>query len=913
MKRAALFTLLVAGAAQAYWANNHKAINLQVLLEGEPFDFERSAVPIKTVHDYAQRVLYVSRGIFAETQGVVFNNGTQLQGTVNIPAADKPTDAPDGKFKLAMWNVQGGLWEDGFTNMDEATQWGGRRAVNHFHTPVSGTRNPSGGYGGLFRGAPNIPTGQPYADLFRSGISAIDWANGARSGTGVVTQKNEWGYPAVRESLTRLFTETARDRRESALSACFRAVGQVQHLIEDNTVPDHARDLAHPGDGFEEYMKDSRASLFGATPKASWKVLPLKKIERYGFRGFWDQDVLVSDPSASWSDTELVGISEFTSPNFYAWNRFTKALGLISHDFSTISVSAHSGWGPLLWPQWNVGPNPPYYINVSPSRPIVKLARSDPDTPAGEERAPILDGEVWSFYAEPLMERAHGYAQTVWSLALQPARAEIVPDPAAPLTRARLRLFNSHRAGDEHAVSWVLDEVRVLPQNAPMILPVFAAKNDPIAVPFAAGTKVSPGQMQESEVFTITYPQRLLFIYSTHTAVLIKAHLDNTERTPLELAVPIPNGYSLMKQTETIDQSPAGTASPAMCCDCGCGETVTGRQPMRQQVRGTHRLVPGERDILNRAADSVVRDAHAKDTRLAAIGMVGFPGVSHDVTSEQWPSSALFTFGGQNLEPAQGKPTLLIRRADAPDVPDQPEPAFTMDADIAQLATGTGDERFFSAAIGLNLAVWTTSGAMILHRIYLWLPDADAALPPVIGPNGLYDNSCSLFRATFVSHQRGGACRATGSSPMCGTGTFTSHAYAWTLAPLTGLGTVSSTTDLAVTATQIQSWMKIVSVSGQSIATSPLTGATMGVCTPGEIQALGGASSNGICPQINGGVLAYTSTHATGSGGCSSVPAPPALAYEARYKPLWGQNDTFFWNTQFGISAPPPDFELLLH
>lgn len=93
-----------------------------------------------------------------------------------IPGLDLPTDEPNERLGILDWNKRGGFWEDGFNDMGEATVWGGRRAVNHFHDPLTG----SGGYTGVT--AANRDATTRYLNLARAGISVTEWVMNGQSG-----------------------------------------------------------------------------------------------------------------------------------------------------------------------------------------------------------------------------------------------------------------------------------------------------------------------------------------------------------------------------------------------------------------------------------------------------------------------------------------------------------------------------------------------------------------------------------------------------------------------------------------------------------------------------------------------------------------------------------------------------------
>lgn len=305
--------VLTARVSLGFWAPNHENINLQILREGTPWgdSIMRSAMPIRTFDEYLSRVLYIStdplpRRDIPETpgarggdpcehakrtlHGVAFDNGNAGATIGN----DKPTDAPNLALTPGCWVARGGLWEDGFMNMDEGVLWGGRRAVNHFHDPLS---TKGGGYTGILN--ENRLESVPYLNMARHGISVTEWVMNGHSGGD--DGFNAWGYPSIGAGLHRAFTERDLEKRESGMAAAFRAIGQMMHLISDNTVPDHARDLPHPGYGFEEYMREKRPALFGGSPVNSWIVFPVRTLSADGIRGFWDRDVFATGPEGTLS------------------------------------------------------------------------------------------------------------------------------------------------------------------------------------------------------------------------------------------------------------------------------------------------------------------------------------------------------------------------------------------------------------------------------------------------------------------------------------------------------------------------------------------------------------------------------------------------------------------------------------
>ena len=263
---------------------------------------------------------------------------------------------------------------------------------------------------------------------FRPGVSVTQWVQGGKA-----SEKNDWGYPAIGKGFTDFLTSAVPEDRERGLATAFRSMGQVEHLITDNTVPDHARDLAHPGDGFEEYLHNKRREIFGSTPRP-WPRMPLERIEQNGLRGFWDQG-LYTGASPADGLAEGAGIDEYTQANFLAWNRFTPP-NKIHIPFFITNPGAALAEADILYfttvpPTTGVGfelmPYPKLTTRVDElfgSEPPAQQFSSCIALKKGSRN--IISDVCWREYALPLMQRAHGTAETVFKLAMPPLRAEVL-------------------------------------------------------------------------------------------------------------------------------------------------------------------------------------------------------------------------------------------------------------------------------------------------------------------------------------------------------------------------------------------------------------------------------------------------------------------------------------------------------
>lgn len=881
--------------ALAYWADDHKSLNQQLACSGRPWDdagFMRSGQPVRLLGDYARRVLYLNDPGSCQRP----TTGQTVKGVgydLDYPSGfDTPDDAPSESHTVLEWNRLGGFWEDGFKSMGEATMWGGRRAVNHFHDPLNG----NGGYTGIA----DLPTGSvvPFMNLLRRGTSATSWV---MNGEGLdVGEKNLWGYRTIGDCFHRAFTERTNDKREAGVACVFRALGQVEHLIEDNTVPDHTRDLAHPGNGWEEYVRDTHQTLFTTTPKP-WVVFPLKLVESGGLRAVWDRDVYTgANPELTLVGNEPAGLSEFVNANFYAWNVYS--VGPADVPFSTIPDEPGQGFKrtitltptnpvTVLQPRYNPAEFPFPKWNEDGST----LLRAEPGTlpQVVAHRTPnstTLDETpaVWVGWEEPLMKRALGYAQTAISLALPPARMEVVPAMNGDPLRFSLRLWNLWPAGSPHAVTWHVDALKLVSLRPNKDRDQPFVDEAPIDVP--AGFDVAPGANHQTDELTLTWRQRAAFRYGSHAALLVTAHLGSgNTRTDLRFTVLAPNAVVWVKQTAGQDLSAVFNNNTQNCSTATCsyeGESGVYRNPGHQRVTGTIELAAARVDALGHQADGELNAIQARDARVAAVALVAFSREStlevlHPVQSRLMLSGSQWT--------ASPTPGVFVRSSDAPDEPDPTQLTFEADLQLSDfyrpdLGTPMADATRTSGTI--YLAVWTTAGSVQLQRLIVWPwlnPDsAQAVTTP---------QSCQVGdvpHQALIGESRG-ICQhsAMTTSPSCAQFTFHRQRVELSYADpgyAQQRALQNSVTDF-ILAFGNSSDVRTMTFAGRAVT---LTGAAQ-LPTACDINAIsqfypagnGDALCAGFAPT---GLALFHAENEMGMGPCGGTPQPPSLPHVAEYQ-----------------------------
>lgn len=150
---------------------------------------------------------------------------------------------------------QGSVHEDDLRTQDPI---GGFRSLNHFYDPLTGF------------GLSDIPLDfqlkTPGGQIIQVGRDSFTWAS-TRNCPGIdiyvegiglnANTHNVWSWKNARDYEWHGLTDPDRSSRQAALSEMFRGVGQVVHLLEDTTSPQHVRNEQHLlGSPIEKYGAD---------------------------------------------------------------------------------------------------------------------------------------------------------------------------------------------------------------------------------------------------------------------------------------------------------------------------------------------------------------------------------------------------------------------------------------------------------------------------------------------------------------------------------------------------------------------------------------------------------------------------------------------------------------------------------
>ena len=193
---------------------------------------------------------------------------------------------------------------------------GGKRSYNHFYDPLTRL------------GLSNIPPDDRIPPL---GKDSFTWASerncpgvnfGGFAGLGRnVGKYNTWSWQNARDYEWLGITAASKPERSQALTDMFRAIGQVVHLLQDASQPQHVRNEHHVYYGII-HIWHSPIELYGARNLPTlnyqqgilnWRSAGFKRLE-----DFWDRHLYNGNAPALNADANSsakLGLAEFANGN----------------------------------------------------------------------------------------------------------------------------------------------------------------------------------------------------------------------------------------------------------------------------------------------------------------------------------------------------------------------------------------------------------------------------------------------------------------------------------------------------------------------------------------------------------------------------------------------------------------------
>ncbi len=232
---------------------------------------------------------------------------------VNVISSDLAYTGRNGATNVM---VQGSYEEDDNAKQDPI---GGYRSLNHFYDP---TKNPP-------LGLTDQPWPLPTAAIGRDSFTWASISNSPGKDSYLESGKyNIWSWQNARYYEWLGLTATNRLDRQTNLANMFRAVGQVMHLLQDTSQPQHVRNEQHldqdpllnqnlrSRSALEDYGRDHSTNLNYAHDMLDWRNSGFTQL-----KDFWDRDFLRTGGAAALNadldgGADTLGLAEFSNGNF---------------------------------------------------------------------------------------------------------------------------------------------------------------------------------------------------------------------------------------------------------------------------------------------------------------------------------------------------------------------------------------------------------------------------------------------------------------------------------------------------------------------------------------------------------------------------------------------------------------------
>ena len=265
------------------------------------------------------------------------------------------------------------------------------RSVNHFHNPLT-----EQGFSGFVYG------------YLLSGDSSVGWA---QKPEGAQEPGGYYSWHDVRDYYYRALTSIDQNTHNTYFAQTFRGLGQLMHLVQDLSVPEHTRDDFHLLYNYEDWVK-GKANIPNYTPvffdltalgqpsTFQMAVVPIANLFDT------NQYTLATGPNAT--SVPNIGLAEYTGANFLSWDTIFTA----SYPYPRIE-STELWTDPLN--------NRQYLRKTTEGVPVDHLAAPSflyfyrlRYFPQYQDYLPLgLDSKVYENYATLLLPRAIGYSSSL--------------------------------------------------------------------------------------------------------------------------------------------------------------------------------------------------------------------------------------------------------------------------------------------------------------------------------------------------------------------------------------------------------------------------------------------------------------------------------------------------------------------
>lgn len=281
-----------------------------------------------------------------------------------------------------MWIGYGGETEDkppGFFQIPYL------RSTNHFHDPISNQ-----GFGGFVFG------------LLLHGESSVQWSQKQIGGQ---SPGGHYSWFDTRDYYYKALTSAAKPDRDKYFAETFRGLGQLMHLVQDLSVPAHARNQFHAGYDYEGWVNRNKSILLNLPPVSfDQSLLNLQSLlAPVPFANILDSEKYTGLNPEITVASSSIGLSEYTNANFFSDQTIFKDYPHPKKENTNAILKEEEAEDGEI--------DRKYYISGYQSEDLALysyFANIAPDLP-GEWKY-TLDDTVYKDYAQKLLPRAVGYS-----------------------------------------------------------------------------------------------------------------------------------------------------------------------------------------------------------------------------------------------------------------------------------------------------------------------------------------------------------------------------------------------------------------------------------------------------------------------------------------------------------------------
>ena len=229
-----------------------------------------------------------------------FSLGTYLKNNLGIENGITTSfKSSNDSLEVWQWFRAGGEYED-------APPWTlpYLRSKNHFHNPIN-----EQGFSGI------------WDTEFLSGMSAINWV---LSSPNTQSPGGYYSWADVRSYYLKALTLGTKTDRDTNFAQTFRGLGQLMHLVQDMSVPEHTRNDGHyiPYIAYEDWVKSNPQSINTAASSPIFFNGTVNNIASFmdtnKYNGSNPNDTANLTTGSDGTHYFTIGLSEFSNANFFS-------------------------------------------------------------------------------------------------------------------------------------------------------------------------------------------------------------------------------------------------------------------------------------------------------------------------------------------------------------------------------------------------------------------------------------------------------------------------------------------------------------------------------------------------------------------------------------------------------------------